>query len=381
MNIDERLENTNFPLPAIREINLSKHPSSISLGLGELKNFTVDPQIFEALSSNWNNGISYTQNAGLPALRQAIANHQKQQDGFDYNENHVVVTIGVQNAMYTSIRTLQKLGAQRVLIPSIHFGIYKKIPAEFGMEVICYPLNSDFSINLQALEEILLPDDIIIINSPSNPTGKVFSTDELSNLGELLSKKLTKGYAIADEIYSALVYEGQTAESFSKFFKRTIIANGISKSGAAAGLRVGWLITRHEKLAKAFTSNNATIISTPPTANQYAAIPIIDGQTTNTINQYNQFLKANRDKVMTMLDSLDIEYNMPRGSFYIFPKVGNKITCNIKDFCITTASKPNGVVVIPGVAFGAEEYIRISLATAEMDEALTRLKKAIEHSL
>ncbi|MBS2212460.1 pyridoxal phosphate-dependent aminotransferase [Carboxylicivirga mesophila] len=381
MNIDERLENTNFPLPAIREINLSKHPSSISLGLGELKSFTVDPQIFDALSSNWNNGISYTQNAGLPALRQAIARNQKQQDGFDYNENHVVVTIGVQNAMYTSIRTLQKLGAQRVLIPSIHFGIYKKIPAEFGMEVICYPLNSDFSINLPALEELLLPDDVIIINSPSNPTGKVFSTVELSNLGELLSRKLTKGYALADEIYSALVYEGEAAESFSKFFKRTIIANGISKSGAVAGLRVGWLITRNENLAKAFTSHNATIISTPPTANQYAALPIVNGQTTNTINQYNQLLKVNRNKVMTMLDSLDIEYNTPRGSFYIFPKIGNKITCNIKEFCITTASKTNGVVVIPGLAFGAEEYMRISLATAEMDEALMRLKKAIKEYL
>ncbi len=379
MNIDERLENTHFPLPAIREVNLSKHTNSISLGLGELRNFEVDKKIHDALVNNWNNGTSYTQNAGLPDLREAVAQKQSEQDGYSYNANNVVITIGVQNAIYTSIRTLQKLGARRVLIPAIHFGIYKKIPAEFGLEVVCYALNDDFSIDLPALEALIRPDDIIIINSPSNPTGKVFSSDELSKLGKLLEHKLTGGYAIADEIYGALIYEGEAFETFSKFFDRTIVADGISKSGAVAGLRVGWLITRNEQLAKAFTSYNATIISTPPTVNQYAALPVVNGETHSTIDLYNQLLKANRDKVMTRLDEMGITYNVPRGSFYIFPRVDKIIGQNIKEFCLTTAAKADGVVVIPGIAFGAPKHIRISLATDKMDEALTRLRNAIKN--
>lgn len=380
MNIDERLANSNFPLPAIREVNLSKHATGISLGLGELKDFKVDTKIFEALSDNWLNGAtSYTQNAGLPELRKAIAAKQKFQDGFKYTEEHVVVTIGVQNAIYASIKTLSKLGARRVLIPAIHFGIYKKIPAEFDMEVITYPLNDDFSIDTKMLEKIVLPNDVVILNSPSNPTGKVFSDMELKKLASILEKRLTSGYVIADEIYGSLVYDGEGFKSFSAYFDRTIIADGISKSGAVAGLRVGWLITRNKQLAKAFTSNNASIISTPPTANQFAALPIVNGETQKTINTYNQTLKLNRDKVVKMLDELNIEYNLPEGSFYIFPKISESI--DTKDFCLNTAKKENGVVVIPGIAFGAKEYIRISLASNEMEEGLKRLKEALVNYL
>jgi len=376
MSIDERLANSHFSLPAIREVNLSKHATGISLGLGELKDFNVDDKIFKALSNNWLNGATcYTQNAGLPALRKAVAAKQNLQDGFEYNDDNVVITIGVQNAVYTAIKTLSKLGASRVLIPSIHFGIYKKIPAEFNMEVITYPLNDDFSINTEALRALIQPTDIVILNSPSNPTGKVFSDDELNSIASVFKQKLTDGYVVSDEIYGSLVYDGSPFKSFSAYFDRVVVADGVSKSGAIAGLRVGWLITRNQHLAKAFTSNNATIISAPPTANQYAAIPVVKGETLETIQSYNTILKANRDKTIKVLDELKVEYNLPSGSFYIFPKL-LKQGCT-KAFCLEAAKKENGVVVIPGIAFGAEEYIRISLASNNMDEALNRLKTAV----
>jgi len=379
MGIDERLANTNFPLPAIRQVNMAKHPSGISLGLGELKGFEVDEQIKVSMIESWDKGAAcYTQNAGLPQLRQAIADRQHKEDGFKYSIDHVVITIGVQNAVYSSIKTLAKLGAKRVLIPAIHFGIYKKIPAEFGLEVTTYPLKEDFSIDLDALKKIIRPDDILILNSPSNPTGRVYSEDELRSLAQLLSLKLSKGYVISDEIYGALVYEGERFNTFSKFFDRTIIVDGVSKSGAVAGLRVGWVVTQNEKLVKAITSNNAVVISTPPTANQWAALPIVEGRTALTISQYNRVLLKNRNKVINFLERLNIPYNTPRGSFYIFPKVSGIIKGTVKDFCIQTASQKNGVVVIPGEAFGASEYLRISLASFELDEGLLRLEKAIK---
>jgi len=378
MSIDERLANTHFPLPAIRQVNMAKHATGISLGLGELKGFEVDNKIKQAMTESWNDGAAcYTQNAGLPQLRKAVADRQHQEDGYSYTVDNVIITIGVQNAVYSSIKTLAKLGTKRVLIPSIHFGIYKKIPAEFGLEVLTYPLKDDFSINLQALEMMLQKDDVMILNTPSNPTGRVYSDEELKALSALLKKRLTEGYVISDEIYGQLVYEGERFSSFSKYFSRTIVVDGISKSGAVAGLRVGWVITQNEKLAKAITSNNANVISTPPTPNQWAAIPITKGDTKGTIQLYNNTLLENRNKVVAFLEKMNIPYNVPRGSFYIFPKVSGLLGEKVKEFCIQTAGAENGVVVIPGEAFGAPEYLRISLASFELEEGLVRLEKAL----
>lgn len=378
MGIDERLASTNFPLPAIREVNLARHKTGISLGLGELKGFPIDDKIKNAMLQSWDHGAEcYTQNAGLPELREAIAQRQTSIDGFKYCSNHVVVTIGVQNAVYSSIKTLAKLGARRVLIPSIHFGIYKKIPAEFGLEVLCYPLTNDFGIDLEALTKLVRKDDILILNSPSNPTGRVYNSDELCDLAKVLKEHLTDGYVISDEIYASLVYDGEPALSFSKYFNRTIVVDGISKSGAVAGLRVGWVITKNEKLSQAITSNNATVISTPPTANQWAAIPVVKGETSGTIHSYNKRLLENRNLVLEVLKKLNIECNVPRGSFYIFPKVSGIIKSSIKDFCIKTAKMEYGVVLIPGEAFGAKDYLRISLASFELEEGMRRFEKAL----
>lgn len=378
MSIQENLAKSTFPLPAIREVNLAKHPSSISLGLGELKNFPVDEAILKTIRGfHGTEAISYSANAGYPALRKQIALNQNKEDGYDYSENNVMVTIGVQNAMYTCIKTLAKLGAKRVLIPAINFGIYKKIPLEFGLKVETYALSGDFGIDIDALENQLLSDDIVIINSPSNPTGRVFSNDEMEQLGACLSRKLKDGFVISDEIYSQLVYEGEKPKSFSFFFDRTIVANGISKSGAVAGLRVGWLVARDEQLVKAFISNNATIISCPPTLNQMAAMPIVLGKTKTTIQKYCDQLKTNRDLVCSFLDELGIQYVKPQGSFYIFPNIEPVIGKDTKAFCIATAKQAHGVVVIPGDAFGAPGYIRISLASSEIATGMKRLKLAL----
>ena len=378
MTIDERLANSHFPLPAIREVNMSKHPTGISLGLGELKSFPVDEKILEAMQDSWQQGgSSYSPNAGLPALRKAVADNQRSQDGFSYTEENVVVTIGVQNAVYTSIKTLRKLGASRILIPEIYFGIYMKIPKEFGMEVVTYALTANFGIDLDQLEQQIKPDDIILLNSPSNPTGRLFSETEQQQLGQLLQRKLTDGYVISDEIYGRLVYDGQPSISFSKFFNRTIVVDGISKSGAVAGLRVGWIITQNTVLAQAFISNNATIISAPPTANQFAAIPVVKGETEGTIQSYNKVLRKNRDLAESILVQLNIPFVSPRGSFYIFPNLKPIVGDKVREFCLATAKAENGIVVIPGVAFGAPDHIRISLATHEMEEGMRRLEKAI----
>lgn len=190
MTIDERLASSNFPLPAIREVNLAKHPTSIGLGLGELRDFEPDPLMTDYIINSLKaDGYNYSANAGLPALRNAIANQQTTEDGFSYKTDHVTIGVGVQNIMYVTIKTLAKLGAKRVLIPEVNFAIYKKIPLEFGLQVETYPLTSDFGIDLPALAQMLLPDDLVIINSPANPTGRVFTEKEQQELGQLFTQK------------------------------------------------------------------------------------------------------------------------------------------------------------------------------------------------
>ncbi len=382
MSIDERLANTQFSLPIIRQVNSTRHETAISLGLGELKDFPVDSQLLQAIEHVMKHGgTNYTDNAGLPELRRAIAEKQQNVDNFPYSAAHVVVTIGVQNALYAVIKTLVKLGAKRVLIPEINFGIYHKIPTDFGLEVITYPLTPDFGIDFESLFTILEPDDLLLINSPANPTGRVFTKTEQKQLAEGLRRNLIRGYVISDEIYDALVYEGEPATSFAAFFERTIVLNGISKGGAAAGLRVGWIITRNEKLAQAFTSNNATVISCPPTINQYAAIPVVKGETKQSIADYNNILRKNRDLAAHYLTAQNIPFVKPTGSFYIFPEMGNKLRMSVTDFCLHAAKADNGVVVIPGEAFGAPNHMRISLASNQMHEGMARLVNFIGQAL
>ncbi len=299
------------------------------------------------------------------------------QDGYSYTLDNIIVTIGVQNAIYATVKTLSKLGANRVLIPEINFGIYKKIPNEFNLEVVTYKLTDDYGIDLSALNVQIDDDDIFILNTPANPTGRVLTSIEQKELAKVLEKKLTKGYVISDEIYPKLIYDGEPAVSFSAFYDRTIVVNGISKSGAVAGLRVGWVITRNQQLAKAIVSNNATVISAPPTANQYAAIPVVRGETQNTIDKYNLTLKMNRDIVMSILKQHSISFIKPTGSFYLFAEMKPFVGNDSKDFCINTAKKRDGVVVIPGVAFGAPSKIRISLATNMIEEGIKRFIRAL----
>ncbi|HAZ01187.1 MAG TPA: hypothetical protein DCY97_03290 [Marinilabiliales bacterium] len=379
MSIDERLANTQFPLPVIRQVNQAKHPTAIGLGLGELRDFPVDTKVLDAIQEALHSdGTNYTANAGLPKLRQAVAKRQYATDGFNYSSEHVVVTIGVQNAMYAAIKTLAKLGAKRVLIPAINFGIYRKIPLDFGMEAVTYPLTPDFGIDLARLSEMVLPDDLIVINSPSNPTGRVLTVQEQKELALVLKSCLTGGYVLSDEIYSQLVYEGEPATSFSAFFERTIVLDGISKSAATAGLRVGWIVTRNLKLAQAFTSNNTTVISCPPTLNQYGAIPVVNGDTQPTIDSYNQTLLKNRNHAVGILKKNQIPVVVPRGSFYLFPELSYRIHSPVKQFCIELAKRPDGVVVIPGEAFDAPGYIRISLATDQIEEGMNRLVRMLK---
>jgi aspartate aminotransferase len=371
ISIDERLESLQFPAPLIRQMNQIASEWAVNLGLGQLgKWFSLAPEIIqknrEVMGSLewWNKSIfDYGPNAGMEEFRQVVAENQSKKDGRKYSKLNVLSTIGVQGAMYTALWKLSQLWARRVLIPEVNFGIYKSIPTSFGMEVVTYKLNPDYWIDLNYLESVVQSWDIMILNPVANPTGRVLSEVEMTDISNLLNKRLLQGYVISDEIYDALVYDGDVETwSFSKYFHRTIICNGVSKSGAMAGLRVGWIISENTKLIEAMTSFQTTQLSSPAPFNQALSLPIVLWQTQNTINWYNDLLRENRDRAMKILDDMWLPYIKPQWSFYIFPTIKDTIK-DVKEACMKAAWDEKWVVVIPGQAFWAPKNVRISLAT------------------
>lgn len=369
-NIDERLGCRQFPIPLIRQMNQSASVWAINLWLWQLgKWFSLAPEILEQMKDVlqivewWNKSIfDYWPNAWTLDFRRAIANNQSNKDGNKYTESNVVSTIWVQWAMYTALWTLSQLWAKRVLIPEVNFGIYRKIPENLGMEVCTYKLTDNHGIDINYLSYIIKQGDIVILNPVANPTWRVLSSIEMQDIWQLLEEKLPNGYVISDEIYDALVYDNEVQSwSFSKYFERTIVCNGVSKSGAMAWLRSGWIVSQNMKLIEAMTSFQTTQLSSPAPFNQVLSIPIVTGKTQETIDSYNQTLLENRDIALKILDKMELSYVKPQWSFYIFPTIRDTIE-DVKEACMKVAWNQNWVVIIPWQAFWAKRNVRISLA-------------------
>jgi aspartate/methionine/tyrosine aminotransferase len=367
-------------------MNQAAHADSINLGIGQLwKWFPVADEIKQKLhaiteqvtSTDGSTLLDYGPNAWTTDFRRAVADHQQWKDWKEYWPENVLSTIGVQNAMQIAIGTLNRLWATRVLIPEINFGIYKKIPAWFGMDVETYKLTWDFGIDLEHLSSILKEDDIVILNPVANPTGRVLHNQDLWELAAVLKEELPNGYVISDEIYDELVYDtGVSVWPFSSHFDRTITCNGVSKSGAMAWLRVWWIVSKDTKLIQAMTSFNTSQISSPSPLNQALALPVVEWNTEETIQWYRQKLLENRETATWVLDSMWLEYVPPKGSFYIFPQISDTIQ-DVRQACLDAAWNPEWVVVIPGEAFWAERNVRISLASTPevFEEWMSRFQK------
>jgi len=292
-------------------------------------------------------------------------------------------------ALYAILKALGVGAGDEVILPSPYWVSYpEQVKLSGATPKIVETRGEDgFKINLQTLSNhITSKTKLLILNSPNNPTGAVYSKDELKAIAEIAIKN--KIYIISDEIYEKIIYEVKHTSIASlnqKIKNLTIVINGVSKTYSMTGWRIGYAVGR-EEIIKAMSNLQSHSTSNPTSFAQKGALEAISGPQDSVIEMRSEF-KKRRDCMLKKLNQIPgISCTKPQGAFYLFPNIskllgrsfnGGKIksSLDLTDFLLREAR----VAVVPGFAFGAENYIRLSYATSmnNIIRGLDRLKKAI----
>jgi aspartate aminotransferase len=362
----------------------------IDFGLGE-PDFATPSNIIRAAEHAMAEGFTkYTPPAGLPALRQAIADKLKRENELDYAPEEIIVSCGAKQALYNVAMVLLDAGDE-VLIPGPYWVTYPTQVLLAGGTPVIIPTTvaDDFKITGDLLRRYLTPKTKgIILNSPCNPTGAVYTPAELEELARALLD--TDLFIITDEIYEHIIYDGLKQISIATLDPalraRSIVVNGFSKSYAMTGWRLGYcagpreVIEMCDRLQSQTTSNATAFV-------QVAGIEALTGPQ-ESVAVMAQAFEQRRNFVVQRLNAIPgITSNTPRGAFYIFPNIAALFGRRANGKPLTTAAEvadylldAAGVAVVPGDAFGDDHYMRISYASsmAELEDGLARIDQAVQ---
>ena len=363
----------------------------ITLSIGE-PDFNTPEHIKEAAKKAINdNHTHYTPVSGFPELRKAIAGKLKRDCNLDYEPDQIVVSNGAKQSIANVILCIVN-PVNEVIVPSPYWVSYPEIVklAEGKMVEIPTTIETDFKVTPEQVEKAITEKTkAFIFSSPCNPTGSVYSKDELKAIAEVISKHKNI-FIISDEIYEYINFKG-THESIAQFDfikDQVIIVNGVSKGYAMTGWRIGY-IAAPKFIAKACDTLQGQYTSGASSISQLAALKAIDTNPSDSedlkkmLNAFNE----RRNLILKLLKEIPgIKANIPDGAFYVFPDIsdyfgksdGEKTINNSKDFCMYILEKVY-VALVPGGAFGNPDCVRISYATSkeQIIEAISRIKKAL----
>ena len=321
----------------------------------------------------------YTAVAGIIELREAIAKKLKRDNSLEYDPSQIIVSNGAKQSLFNLFASLIDEGDE-VIIPSPYWVTYPEIVKFFGGKSIIIETDdlSNFKITPKQLKEAINPKTkLLVLTTPSNPTGSLYTKEELEKLADVL--KNTDILVASDEMYEKLVYEETftAAASISKdMFERTITINGLSKSVAMTGWRMGYLATPKKELISSMIKLQSQSTSNINTITQYASIPALDGSADEDIEYMREKFQKRRDLAIDLFSKCDkLSVIKPSGAFYLFVNI-KKIEENSLLFC-EKLLKEKGVAVIPGIGFGSDGYFRFSFATSE-DNIKEGIKRIIE---
>lgn len=359
----------------------------IGFGSGE-PDFNTPDYIIEAGKKAMDMGMTkYTPASGSLALKQAICDKLKNDNGLIYNTDQIVVSNGAKHSLYNIFQALLDPGDE-VIIPSPFWVSYPEmVKLSDGVPVFVQTYEEDnFVARPEEIEKVVTDKTkIIIINTPSNPCGGIYHKETLEKIAEIAKKHDI--YIISDEIYEKIIYDGNVHVSIATIDeetkKRTIIVNGFSKAYAMTGWRLGYLAA-DEEISKAISRIQSHETSNPNSMAQYAGVIALQNGQAKIAEMVVEF--DERRKIMyEMINSTPgLHANMPEGAFYMMGNIkstfgksynGEKIE-NSMDFA-RILLEAKFVAVVPGGAFGADDYIRFSYAIAKdkMIEGLTRIKE------
>jgi aspartate aminotransferase len=359
----------------------------ISFGAGE-PDFDTPNHIKEAAKKAIDDGFTkYTPASGIRELKEAICKKFKKDNNLDYSPEEVLISCGAKHSIFNAILALCNDGDE-VILPSPYWVSYPQMLKVAGAKPIILKTTQEnnFKIIPQQLQEVITPKTkLLILNSPSNPTGMVYTKDELLFISNIL---IEKGIlCISDEIYEKIIYDGQEHISIASLgldIKRlTVVVNGVSKSYSMTGWRIGYAAGPKE-IIQAMSNLQSHSTSNPTSISQKAALAALEGPQEPLRNMVAEFAKR-RDYIVKKLTSINgITCLKPQGAFYVFPEVSQIIGKTFKEQTIKSSVflaeillEEANVAVVPGSAFGADGNLRFSYATSmeNITEGLDRIEE------
>ncbi|SDL94019.1 pyridoxal phosphate-dependent aminotransferase [Streptococcus equinus] len=363
--------------------SISDVPGIMKLTLGE-PDFTTPDHVKEAAKAAIDaNQSHYTGMAGLPALRQAAADFVKTKYNLSYNpDNEILVTIGATEALSATLTAILEPG-DTVLLPAPAYPGYEPIANLVGAEIVeIDTTDNDFVLTPEMLEKAILEQGdklkAVLLNYPTNPTGVTYSRKQIKELADVLKKYDV--FVISDEVYAELTYSNEPHVSIAEYLpEQTILINGLSKSHAMTGWRIGLIFAPAVFTAQLIKSHQY-LVTAAATMAQFAAIEALSIGKDDALPMKAEYLKR-RDYIMDKMSALGFKIIKPDGAFYIFAKIPAGYEQDSFKFCQSFA-RERAVAFIPGVAFGqyGEGYVRLSYAASmeTITTAMDRLKEFME---
>jgi aspartate aminotransferase len=362
----------------------------INLSVGE-PDFNTPDHIKEAAIKAINDNFShYSPVPGYPALLEAISNKLKRENNLDYGKDQIVVSCGAKHSLANIILSLVNKGDE-VIVPAPYWVSYVELVklAEGENVIIQTTIDNDFKITPEQLKNaITAKTKVLFLCSPSNPTGSLYSKDELKAIAEVIANADHDIYIISDEIYEHINFESkhESIAQFDFIKDKVIVVNGVSKGYAMTGWRIGF-IAAPVWIAKACNKVQGQVTSGVCSVSQMASVAAFNTES-NCIKDMVAAFKRRRDLVVELMEDIEgLKNNVPQGAFYLFPEAssyfgksdGETVINSSEDLCMYILEKAM-VATVPGSAFGSPDYIRFSYAASDerLVEAIKRMKTVLD---
>ncbi len=350
----------------------------VSFSMGE-PDFTTPSNIIDAACDSLHNGFThYTPSTGIPELRKAVADYTRRNDNVPCEAKNVLITPAKQAIFMTCLAYIDP--GDEVILPDPSWVSYEACVRLAGGVPVYIPtrFEDEFVVSPAMIEAAVTPRTrMIILNTPTNPTGCVIPRETLEQIADIAIRHDLK--VMSDEIYSAIIYEGQhtSMASLPGMFERTILISGLSKSFAMTGWRMGWAIAPEDDI-KNINKLQSHSISCAVSFAQKAAVEALNGPQESKFEMIKAF-KKRRDLALDLIREIPgMECNTPKGAFYLFPRYNRDIpSAKLAEMLL----KEGHVAVTPGTAFGpcGEGFFRVSYATSEdqIREGISRIKAVL----